>query len=59
MIRTSLDVIQTSREVTRTRLLPGGRSLGREKESGRVGEISNMFDFLPTLPDRPGNYNRP
>ena len=58
-LQTSLEVIQTRREVTRTSLLPGGQSLGREQESGRLGEISNLFDFLPTLPERPRNYNRP
>ena len=51
---------KTRQEVTRTsRLLGGGQRLGPEQESGRVGEISNMFDILLTLPDRPGNNNRP
>ena len=57
MKRTNLEVIR--REVTRTSLLQGGRSLGREQESRRVGEMSNMFDFLPTQPDKPVKYNRP
>ena len=36
-------MIQTRREVTKTSRLPRERSLGREQESGRVGEISNMY----------------
>ena len=50
-LQTSLEVIQTRRELIRTSLLPGGQSLGRGQEFD--------FDFLPTLPDRPGNYNQP
>ena len=63
-LKTSLEAIHTRHEVTRKSRLSGGgggggQSLGREQESERVGEISNMFDISPTLPDRPGTYNRP
>ena len=37
--------------------LPGGQSQGPDTESGRIGEISNMFDILPIHCVKPGNYN--
>ena len=33
------------------------QSHGWDQESGRVGEISNMFHILLTHHDKPGNYN--
>ena len=61
-VRTSLERLQKSLEVIRQDMkcldkpITRGQSLGREQELERVREISNMFDILPTLPDRPGNY---
>ena len=31
----------------------------QDQELGRVGEISNMFDVLPTLHNNMGNHNQP
>ena len=57
--RTILELISTTREVTKRSWFPAGWSHGWKQESGRVGEISKMFDILLTLRDKPGNYNRP
>ena len=56
-IRTRWEVTKTRREVTRTSRFPGSRIQGRDQESGRVGEISNMFDIFPTHRPKVGNYN--
>ena len=48
---------KTKLEVTRTSQFPGGRSHSWDQQSGRVGEILNMFDILPTQHGKPGNYN--
>ena len=55
--KTKLKMIRTRWEVTRTSQFPGERSHSWGQESGSVGEISNMFDILPTQLDKPGNYN--
>ena len=34
-----------------------GLESGRDTESGRVGEISNMYDILPIHSDKLENYN--
>ena len=52
-------VHRTRLEVIRTSWFPGGWSHGQEQESGRVSEISNMFDILVTHCNKPENYNRP
>ena len=43
-----LEVTMTGQRLTRQ--LPGGLSHGLDEELGRVSEISNMFDTLPTRP---------
>ena len=40
-----------------TGCLPGGWSHGPDTESGRVGEISNMFDIMLIHHGKPGNLN--
>ena len=58
VIRRRLEVIQTRWEMNRMSRFPSGLGQGHEQESGRVGEISNMPDILPTLQDKPGNNNQ-
>ena len=41
----------------KTRQIPAMWSHGRVQESCSVGEISNMFDTLPTHHAKPGNNN--
>ena len=43
----------------KTGRFPGGQCHGQDQGSGRIGEISNLFDILPTQHDKPGNYNQP
>ena len=51
--------LRTRLEVTKTSRFSVGQSHGREQESGRVREISNMFDILLTLHDKLGTTTDP
>ena len=42
-----------------TRQFIDGQSHGQYQELGRIGEISNIFDILPTCHDKLVDYNRP
>ena len=57
--RTRRKVTRTSWEMTRTSWFPGGREHSWDKELGRIGEISNVFDILPTHHNKLGNRNQP
>ena len=57
--RTRRKVTRTSWEMTRTSWFPGGLEHSWDKELGRIGEISNVFDILPTHHNKLGNRNQP
>ena len=47
---------QVRSDYDNTGRFPGEQSYSLDQESGRVGEILNMFDILPTHHDKLGNY---
>ena len=52
------EVTKTRQKVTTTSQFPGGWSHRRKHESGRVGEVLNMFDILPIHQNNPQNHNQ-
>ena len=59
VLKTRWEVTKTRWGVTRTSLLLDGWSHSQDQDSGRVREISNMFDIFTTHHNMPGNYNGP